>query len=181
MSRIKLSRTSIKYANVVLILLSLSGCCLIGGQYLADEPIGKKRVERISPGQTSIREVLTRLGPPVAIARRGKTVIFPPPSSNRSGYREMNSDAFFELFSTGRTLREEEVVYYYDASRKSSLGGLVIMILINFGGQTDRVKVERLWLLADEKTGLIEDYVFRAADRDGGKTGSSMAQEAGSR
>ncbi len=181
MSRIKLSKISIRYAGVVLILLCLSGCCLIGGQYLADEPIGEKRAARISPGQTSIREVLTWLGPPAAIARSGRTVIFPPPSPNRSGSLEMNSDAFFELFSTGRALREEEVVYYYDASRKSSLGGFVIMILINFGGQTDRVKVERLWLLVDEKTGTIEDYVFRAADRDGGKTGSSVAQDAGSR
>jgi len=181
MNRIKLLKISIKCASVVLILLCLSGCCLIGGQYLADEPIGTKRVERISPGQTSIREVLTWFGPPAAIARKGSTVIFPPPSPGKSGYLEMNADAFFELFSPGRTLREEEVIYYYDASRKSSLGGLVIMILINFGGQTDRVKVERLWLLADERTGLIEDYVFRAADRDGGKTGSSMVQEAGSR
>ncbi len=181
MSRIKLSKISIKYATVVLILLCLSGCCLIGGQYLADEPIGKKRVERISPGQTSIREVLTWLGPPAAIARSGKTVIFPPPSSGKSGSLEMNSDAFFELFSSGRTLREEEVVYYYDASRKSSLGGLVIMILINFGGQTDRVKIERLWLLVDERTGTIEDYVYRAADRDVGGIGSSMEHEAGAR
>lgn len=181
MSMIKLSKISIKYATIVLVLLCLSGCCLIGGQYLADEPIEKKRVERISPGQTSVREVLTRLGPPVAIARSERTVIFPPPSIGRSGYLEMNSDAFFELFSPGRALRKEEVVYYYDASRKSSLGGLVIMILINFGGQTDRVKVERLWLLVDEKTGIIEDYVYRDAGGNVGGTGSSMAQEAGSR
>jgi hypothetical protein len=181
MNMIKLSKISIEYSAVVLILACLSGCCLIGGQYLADEPIGKKRVEKISPGQTSIREVLTWLGPPSAIARSGKTVIFPPPSIGKSGSLEMNSDAFFELFSPGRALREEEVVYYYDASRKSSLGGLAIMILINFGGQTDRVKVERLWLLVDERTGTIEDYVYRPADRDVGRTGPSMAQEAGSR
>jgi hypothetical protein len=181
MSMFKFSKIPIKYATVVLVLLCLSGCCLIGGQYLADEPIEKKRVERISPGQTSIREVLTWLGPPAAIARNGKTVIFPPPSPGKSGSLEMNSDAFFELFPPGRALREEEVVYYYDASRKSSLGGLVIMILINFGGQTDRVKVERLWLLVDEKTGTIEDYVYRVADRDVDGTGSSRAQEAGSR
>ena len=181
MSMIKLSKTSIKYAAVVLVLLCLSGCCLIGGQYLVDEPIGKKRVERIRPGQTTIRELLVWLGPPVAIARSGRTVIFPPPSIGKSGYLEMNSDAFFELFSSGRALREEEVVYYYDASRKSSLGGLVIMILINFSGQTDRVKVERLWLLVDEGTGIIEDYVYRVAGRNVSGTVSSMTHEAETR
>jgi hypothetical protein len=181
MSMIKLSNIPIRYTTVVLVLLCLSGCCLIGGQYLVDEPIGKKRVERIRPGQTSIREVLTWLGPPAAIARNGKTVIFPPPSMGKSGYLEMNSDAFFELFSPGRELREEEVVYYYDPSRQSSLGALVIMIVINFGGQTDRVKVERLWLLVDERTGTIEDYVYRVADKNVGGTGSSLTPEARTR
>src|SRR5574341_674318 len=111
----------------VLVVLCLSGC-LIGGRYQADEPIGEERVARIRPGQTSIREVLTWLGPPVAIARSGRTVIFPPPSMGKSGSLEMRSDVFFELFSLGRELREEEAVYYYDASRQSSLGALVIMI-----------------------------------------------------
>jgi len=174
----KSSRFATKYAIGVLILLCLSGC-LIGGQYLADEPIGKKGVERIRPGQTSVRVVLTWLGPPVAIARSGRTVIFPPPSMGKSGYFEMHSDAFFELFSPGRELREEEVVYYYDASRKSSLGVFVIMIVINFAGETDRVKVERLWLLVDERAGIIEDYVYRVADRNVGGTGSSLAHGAG--
>lgn len=175
---IKLLRILIKYGGMVLVLLSLSGCFVIGGQYLSDEPIGRKRVEKISPGQTSLREVLTWLGPPAAIARNGRTVIFPPPSIGKSGYLEMNSDAFFELFSPGRELREEEVVYYYDASRKSSLGGLVIMILINFGGQTDRVKVERLWLLVDEKAETVEDYVYRAAGGNISGTGSALTPEA---
>ncbi len=179
MSILKRLWTAASCATGVLILLGLSGC-FYGGRYLVDEPIGEERIERIRPGQTSIREVMTWLGPPLAIARTGKTVIFPPPSMSKSGYREMQSDVFFELFSDHR-LREEEVVYYYDASRQSSLGVFVIMIFINIGGSTERVKAERLWLLVDERTGTIEDYVYRVADRNVGGTGSSLAPEARTR
>lgn len=178
---LKHSRIATSSVIGILILLFLSEGCLFGGRYLADEPIGKKQVERVRPGQTSIREVLTWLGPPAAIARSGKTVIFPPPSMGKNGSLEMRSDVFFELFSSGRELRKEEVVYYYDASRQSSLGVIVILIVINFGGQTERAKVERLWLLVDERSGIIEDYVYRVADRNVRGTGSSLAPEAGAR
>ncbi len=181
MSMIKLPKIPIKYAAAVLVLPCLAGC-FFGGRYLSDEPIGRERVGSILPGRTSSREVLTRLGPPVAIARSGKTIIFPPPSLGKSGYLEMDSDAFFELFSLGRELRKDEVVYYYDSSSESSLGVLVITIIINIGGQTDRVKVERLWLLVDERTGIVEDYVYRAADgRNVSGTGSSLAHKTGGR
>lgn len=165
-------KRTLRHGSAVLIALCLSSC-LIGGRYLADEPIGMKRAERIRPGQTSIREVMTWLGPPEAIARSGKTIIFPPPSIGKSGSLEMDSDVFFELFSSGRELREEEAVYYYDASRRSSLGAIMILIIINFGGQTDRVEAERLWLLVDERTGTVEDYVYRVADMSISGTGSS--------
>jgi hypothetical protein len=178
MSILNRSRIATNYVIGILILLFLSQGCLIGGRYLADEPIGKERVERVRPGQTSIRDVLTWLGPPAAIARSGKTIIFPPPSMGKRGYLEMRSDVFFELFSSGRELRKEEVVYYYDSSRKSSLGALVILIVINIGGQTDRMKVERLWLLVDEQSGIIEDYVYRVADRNV-RTRSSPAPDTG--
>jgi hypothetical protein len=180
MSMIKLPKIPVKHTAVVLILLCLSGGCFFGSRYQADEPIGKGRVERIRPGQTSIREVLTWLGPPVAIARSGKNVIFPP-SLGKSGSLEMRSDVFLELFSSRRELREEEIVYYYDASCQSSLGAFVILIVINIGGQTDRVKVERLWLLVDERAGVVEDYVYRAADGNIRGTGPSLAHEAGPR
>lgn len=180
MSILKRSRVATNYATGVLILLSLSGCCLIGGQYLADEPIGKKVVERTRPGQTSVREVLTRLGPPIAIARQGQTMVFPPPAVGTSGFLDVPSDSFFELFSSNRLLGEEEVVYYYQASRVTTSGFLMILLLVNGGGQTERVKAEQLWLLVNEKTGIIEDYRYRNAGRPVKRSVSSPELELGS-
>ncbi len=150
-------------ASVVLSAICLTGC-MYGRRYIHNEPIGQERIEGFKPGQTTVRDVLTKLGPPAAIARGKRTIIFPLPTINKSSNREMQSDAFFELFSLGRELRDEEVVYYYDASRTSSLGGIVILIFLNIGGDTNRIEVDRLWLLVNERTGFVEDYVYRAAD-----------------
>lgn len=161
------------------ILLCLSGCVVIGGERLADEPIGKKWVEMIRPGQTHIREIMTRLGSPVAIARQRQTMVFPPPGMGKRGYLEIQPDAFFELFSSNRILREEEVVYYYQSSRKTDSGLFMFFIVINGGGVVERINAERLWLLVNERTGLIEDFVYRSAV-DGGYV-TSQASESGSR
>jgi hypothetical protein len=125
-----------------------------------------ERAQKIQPGRTTVREVLKWLGPPAAIAQKGKTVVFPAPSIGRTDSLEMQSDGFFELFSSDRSLREHEVVYYFDASRESSFGVIGILIIVNFGGQTDRAKVERLWLLVDESTGIVEDYLYRSGGRN---------------
>jgi hypothetical protein len=163
-----MSSINVKYLIAVLALACLSGCVLIGGHYLHDEPIGEKRVDVIRPGETKIQQVLMRLGPPIAIARPGQTVVFPGQDTGRS-------DTFFELFSSNRTFNKDEVIYYYQALRRESSGLIVIglglylitgaedpmLILFNGGGETDRNEAERLWLLVNEKTGLIEDAVYR--------------------
>jgi hypothetical protein len=149
-------------------LVCLPGCVLIGGHYLHDEPIGEKQVDVIRPGETKIQQVLTRLGPPIAIARPGKTVVYTSPN-------KVQSDTFYELFASNRKLDENEVVYYYQALHQETSGLIVIglglflvtgaedpmLILLNGGGVTDRNEAERLWLLVNDKTGLIVDAVYR--------------------
>lgn len=135
------------FTVAVFIVMCLSGC-IIGARYLDDEPIGKEEVVKIRPGQTHIMEIMTRLGPPETIARQGQ------------------SSTYFELFSSDRMLKEEEAVYYFQASRKVNSGFIVILILINGGGLTHRIQADRLWLLVNEQTGLIENYVYRGAGDD---------------
>lgn len=137
----------VNYAIAVIILMCLSGC-IIGAKYLDDEPIGKEKVVKIRSGQTPIMDIMTRLGPPETIARHGQ------------------NSAFLELFTSNRKLNEEEAVYYYHASRKVNSGFIVVLILINGGGLTHRIQAERLWMLVNERTGLIEDYVYRGAGDD---------------
>jgi hypothetical protein len=90
-------------------------------------------------------------------------MIFPPPGSARRGRSEVQSEAFLELFSAGRVLRDREIVYYYDSSRRKATGVLIIP-LIGGGYHSMEMVVERLWLLIDDDTGTVEDYVFRGAD-----------------
>ena len=137
------------------VLLSLSGC-FFGGHYMQDEPIGIKRIEMIKPGKTTIREVLTQLGPPTAVARRGKAMVYP----NTNGY-STQAEVFFELFSANRELYDYEVVYYYQAMHLRSSGFIFYLLLVNGGGWTDTNEAERLWLLVNEQTALVEDMVYR--------------------
>ena len=90
-------------------------------------------------------------------------MVYPPPGSAKRERVEVPSEAFFELFSTGRALRDTEVVYYYDSSRLKATGVLVIPV-IGGGYHTSETVVERLWLLIDDRTGIVEDYVYRGRD-----------------
>ena len=67
------------------------------------------------------------------------------------------------IFSTARALRDTEIVYYYDASRIEA-NGFVFVPLVGGGYYLKRILVERLWLLVDENTGVVEDYAFRGAE-----------------
>ncbi len=153
-------KITINFVVGFFILICFAGCT-ISKQYLSDEPIDKKEAERIRPGETSVREALTLLGPPIAIARHGHNMVFPPRATNAALF--LDADSFLELFSSNRVLREEEVVYYYKASREKLSAFFVFFLVINGGGYTEQTEVQQLWLLVNEKTGIIEDYRYQDA------------------
>lgn len=150
-------------AAVAVAALCLSGCFVVRENVLADEALPGGHVRGIRRGTTTRQEILERFGPPTAIARRGPTMAFPPPGPAKRGRTDVPSATFFELFSPGRTLRDSEIVYYYDSSRLKATGFLVIP-LIGVGYHTTETVVERLWLLVDDSKGIVEDYVFRGAE-----------------
>lgn len=150
-------------AAVALAALCLCGCFVARENVLADEALPGEHIRGIRRGATTRQEILERFGPPVAIARRGTTMVYPPPGPEKRGRADVQSDAFFELFSTGRALRDTEIVYYYDSSRLKGTG-ILIVPLIGGGSHSMEVVVERLWLLIDERTGIVEDHVFRRAE-----------------
>ncbi len=146
--------------------LLVAGCCLIGSEYQLDETIGRQRVEKIRPGETSVNEVLAWLGPPSAIARSNRPLIIPSLSAGKEGALELQPGIFYELFAAKRKIRSEDAVYYYDASRLDESGWLFVLILMNGASQSDRIHAERLWLLVDEKAGMVEAYVYRIDGRN---------------
>ncbi|MGE5284962.1 MAG: hypothetical protein ACM3OG_08335 [Actinomycetota bacterium] len=140
--------------------LCLCGCFMTRELHVADEPLPRDRIREIRRGVTTRQEILERFGPPVAVARHGSTMVYPPPGRTKQGRVEVPSDAFFELFSTGHAPMDSEIVYFYDASRFEATGILVIPI----GSYSTRVAVERLWLFIDERKGIVQEYVLRGAD-----------------
>lgn len=143
--------------------LCLGGCFVARERILAGEPLPGDRIREIRRGTTTKQEILERFGPPAAIARPGTTVVFPPPGLGGRGRAEVPSEVFLELFSSGRAIRDSDVVYYYDASCLKSTGVLIVP-LIGGGYHSTEMAVERLWVLVDGRTGVVEDYVYRGTD-----------------
>lgn len=147
-------------AAAAAVLFSLNGCIAFKRGHQLDEPLMRVSLPSdIRPGVTTKQDVLERFGPPLAVARRDTTMVLPPPGTKR-GRIDMPSEIFFELFSENRPLRNSEIVYYYESTRTTALGGLVIPI-IGAGYDSTRFAVKRLWILLDETTGVVGDYVFR--------------------
>src|SRR5512143_1610047 len=90
----------------------LSGCFVARENVLADEALPGEHIRGIRRGATTRQEILERFGPPVAVARRGTATVYPPPGAARRERAEVPSEAFFELFSAGRAVRDTEIIYY---------------------------------------------------------------------
>jgi hypothetical protein len=154
-------------------LFSLSiGGCYVGERYLAGEPFSEQAVAGIKQGTMTKRDVLQWFGPPVAIARRGTTMTFPPAGIRKEGWEDIQSDTFFELFPQKDGNADDRIIYYYYAPRLTMNG--VVSILIA-GGYTRRIVADELWLLIDERTGRIEDFVMRTGKKQAAAAGEPQS------
>ena len=127
------------------------------------EPLDESRINHIRRGETTKHEILESLGPPIAIAVRDETVTIQSPtlwiygSLKRGGYYEIQSDTFFELFSWQHELNDYHRVYYYYSTLSKTVA-FVMLLAVYARGWTD---IDELWLLVNERTGVVEDYVLR--------------------
>lgn len=150
-----------------LAVLFLTGClsgCVPAIPWYGGTKIEKKDIITIIPGKTSKYEAIEKLGAPIAIAKMGERLPIPMESYwvpglnlHTPGQYEINSDTFFELFSTEHEFNEYHRVYYYYRSKSS--GGTVILLLIFY--ESYRLSIDKLWLLVNEKTGVVEDIRFK--------------------
>ena len=135
-------------------LLALDGCWFASAR--SGAVIEHERVVQIVPGKTTRQELLRWFGPPLALLRRGATVTMPQAGVRPLGWREVQADTFFELFS-GRPPAPDDLVYYYEAAEQTEFG--VFMLV---AGHTSRdVNESQLWILLDGGTGLVKDLVYR--------------------
>lgn len=154
---------ALQYAAFPLVVLFLNGCFFMGGRFQMDEPLKAEQIEGIRRGESTKETILALFGPPTAIARRGKTMVFPPPGAGKRQSAPVESRLFFELFSAEQPLRAGHIVYYYDSARLKA-GGFLLVPVIGGGFHSERVLVDRLWLLVDDTTGIVQNYIFRRAE-----------------
>ncbi len=157
------------WAAWVLFSLSLCGCYM-GERYIAGEPFSEKALSGLEQGTMTKQDVLQWFGPPSAVARRGSTMTFPPAGIRNEGWEDIRSDAFFELFPAKAGNADGRVIYYYYAPRVTMNGVFSILIA---GGFTRRVVTDELWLLIDERTGKIEDFVLKPGEKEAAASGGS--------
>ena len=152
------------------ILLGLSLCilpgCLTLFKYSGSE-IKAARVAQIQPGKTLKRDALKWFGIPMTISARDEVVVVPKASIPDNEYRVprrptvVNSDTFFDLFTSDVELTKYHRVYYFYFSESRDLTYYLIL------AKYDEIetKFDKLWLLVDERTGIVEDYFFKEGIR----------------
>ena len=100
----------------------------------------------------------------MTIASRGEiltlssTAIMGKPFSNRFSYR-LRADTFFALFPPADEYRR--VYYYYHAVSYKYPVWYVL-----YFGENGKAKIDRLWVLVNEQTGIVEDYAFKRYGED---------------
>lgn len=126
-------------------------------------PLKDEKIIRIQPGKTTKEDIIEWFGAPMAIAVQGEILKIQAEASwaknmPRGGYYfEIDSDTFFELFSSKHELTEYHRIYYYYRA-VSKKGFLILLLYLYDSGKT---VIDKLWILVNEETGIVEDYVFR--------------------
>ena len=82
-----------------------------------------------------------------------RTVVTP---LSRGAYR-VDTAAYYELFSRRRTLGEAHQIIYYEHLTSHNFFWLLLILYYSQGEAT----ADRLWVLVNEETGLVEDYAFK--------------------
>ncbi len=152
------------------ILLGLSLClmpgCITLFKYSGTE-IKAARVAQIQPGKTLKRDALEWFGAPMTISAQGELVVVPKASVPDKEYRVprrstmVESDTFFELFSPEVEFTKYHRVYYFYFSENRNL--MYFLFLAKY--DEIETKFDKLWLLVNERTGIVEDYFFKEGIR----------------
>jgi len=138
-------------------IISVAGC--IVGNYASDDQLDTDYIEEIQKGITTKQEILDRLGLPKILARKGKTVKVPSNDPEKD-MEEVDSELLFELFSAKHAIGDHHIVYFYYSS---NMHMAVVMPILPIASASGSMDIDRLWILIDQNTGIVEDYLFRSS------------------
>ena len=154
MKKISNQKTIAWFAQAVFLLVCLEGCVMMSVQM--DKKLTGDLIEKIEPGKTAKGQILDWFGPPNVLARKGKVVKVPSVDPKNPGMQEIDSELLFEMFSVKHQIGDHHIVYYVDVEA----GGGGVFLLVGMAMSTT-VKQDRLWILINQNTGIVEDYFFR--------------------
>jgi len=135
---------------IFIISINILGCIMGSTEY--DLNFNDKEIERIQSGITTKDEILNWFGPPNAMASKTKRLQFAVPAAGGET-NTINYEILFELFSTKHQLTNEHSVYFYYTSDSSQHNFAFLL--------REMPGVDKLWILINQESGLVEDYVFR--------------------
>lgn len=141
----------------LIVFVTLTGCTSTRTTGLK---IDQTILNKIYVGKTTKRELMDLLGPPRAIAVQERPVYLVQPIQHIGpnailiNYNlQLQSEPFFELFRDRHKLNDVHRVYYFlYAISKSETKGLTEYITL---------KTDRLWVLVNEETEIVEDVYFK--------------------
>lgn len=145
--------------------LLLSGC-FPPMLFSSGTPIETEQLNKIQPGKTTKNEVFEWIGAPIAVLASNEFYPVSMPfmyhdpalrSIPSSSQLSIQSDTFFELFSSQHQFHEYHRVYYFHYAFSRENIYLVVLVTV----VSHKIKIDKLWLLVNEKTGIVEDYKFR--------------------
>ena len=138
-------------------VILLGGCAIMGAKHKGEESFNKGQINKILPGKTTKQEILLWFGPPLSIARKGRVMKIPSADVQKRSSYELQSDIFFELFSAKHEITENHIIYYYTYSETKNTAVLITLYLTG----RSKLVVDKLWILINTETGIVEDYIFR--------------------
>ncbi len=144
-----------------IVALFLLGGCLPSLSLRTGWPLPDARVREIVPGATTKAELFDRLGPPAAVIARGEVAVLAAPATWAAplwngAISAFDSGTVYELFGAADEYRR---IYYFRnvVSRKMTY---FMIFAVYESGDT---RSDRLWVLVDERTGIVEDYAFQVS------------------
>jgi len=144
----------------------LWGCAIMPYKHTSGEPIKEDKTKMIQPGKTTKEEIIQWFGIPSVIAKKGEKMSLPIEmaggmygigAAGEVGKQEVSSDTFFNLFSSKHKLIENHRIYYFTYTKNK--GSTFNMPFFGYSG--GRALTDKLLVLINEDTGIVEDYIFR--------------------
>jgi len=145
------------------VVMCVAAGCIPFPATMTGPSLPQETIAKIQPGKTTKAEVLEWLGPPITIGAKGEIVAVLRPTEwikhnvLLGGSRDTEVATWFELFAPKRETSDYHRVYYYYRAVTTRFD-------VPFPGMfvfDDTTIHDQLWILMNEETGIVEDYVLR--------------------